>query len=101
MIHEDYAVERLGQEGRPEYAGCESVNLALARRSTLVVRFTTVGDELRVAVVPSVKGVEEIAMSRLIPGLCGTGNLRLTSQYFQETEPGLFDSSIAESVSSY
>lgn len=68
MIHEDYAVERLGREGWPEDAGCESVNLALARRSSLVVGFTTVGDELRVAVVPSVKSVEEIAMSWLIPG---------------------------------
>lgn len=68
VIHEDYAIERLRREGWPEDAYCESVKLGLARRSTLVVRFTTVGDELRVAVVPSVEGVEEIAMARLIHG---------------------------------
>jgi hypothetical protein len=68
VVHKDYAIERLGREGRPEDAGCESVKLGLGRRFALVVGFTTVGDELRVAVVPRVKGVEEVAMSRLDPG---------------------------------
>jgi len=68
VVHKDYAIEPLGREGRPEDAGCESVELSLGRRFALVVGSTTVGDELRVAVILCVKGVEEIAMSRLDPG---------------------------------